>query len=91
VEAGAQQEIPVLGAGDFDITADDGAVHVDPGVAVGVAGFVESGGEEAAFEAAGTEEGLLGEGDGQERCSLATFTWDKSWSVCCDGQRAKSS
>jgi hypothetical protein len=60
-------------------------------VAVGVAGFVEGGGEEAGFEAGGAEEGLLGEGDGQERRSLATFTWDKSWPFCFDGQRAKSS
>jgi hypothetical protein len=51
VEAGAEQEIPVLGARDFNIASDDGAVHVDPGVAVGVAGFVEGGGEEAGFEA----------------------------------------
>jgi hypothetical protein len=66
METGAEQEIPVLGAGDFDIAAEDGAVHVDPGMAIGVAGFVEGGGEEASFEAGSTEEGLLGEGDAFE-------------------------
>ena len=39
------------------------------GVAVGVEGFVEAGGEEAGLEAGGAEHGLLGEGhalDGEE-------------------------
>jgi hypothetical protein len=32
-------------------------------MAIGIAGLVEGGGEKAGFEAAGTEEGLLGEGN----------------------------
>ena len=71
VETGAEQEIPILGAGDFDIAAQDGAVHVDPGMAIGVAGFVEGGGEEAGFEAGGAEEGLLDEGNTTARSGIA--------------------
>jgi hypothetical protein len=63
-EAGGEEVVAVLGAGDFDIAiAGEGLVHGEEGLIVADAeGFVEAGGEEAAFEAGGAEDGLLGEG-----------------------------
>jgi len=61
VEAFAQQVVAVLGAGDLDILRQGGA-HFEVGLILDADGFVEAGGEEAAFEAGGAEDGLLGEG-----------------------------
>ena len=56
--------VAVLGAGDFDIAiTGEFWAHEEDGVAGGVEGLVEAGGEEAGFEARGAEDGLLGEGD----------------------------
>jgi len=70
VESFAQRVIAVLGAGDFDIPiTGELRVHEDHRVTGLVEGLVEAGGEEAGFEARGTEDGLLGEGealDGEE-------------------------
>ncbi len=64
VETFAEEVVAVLGAGDFDIAiADEFGGHQDDGVAGGVEGLVEAGGEEAGFQSRGAEECLLGEGD----------------------------
>jgi len=67
MEAIAQQEVAVLGAGDFDIAvAGDGGIHEADGFAGAVEGLVEAGGEEAGFEAGAAEDGVLGKGDAFE-------------------------
>ena len=70
VETDGQGEVAVLGFDDFDVAgADEFLAHGDPGLSVGVEGFVHGGGHEAGFEAGDTEEGLLGEGqalDGED-------------------------
>jgi hypothetical protein len=67
VEAVAEQEVAVLGAGDFDIAvAGYGGVHEADGFAGAVEGHVEAGGEETGFEASAAEDGVLGEGDAFE-------------------------
>jgi hypothetical protein len=64
VEAIAQQEVAVLGTGDFDIAiAGDGGIHEADGFAAAIEGGVEAGGEVAGFEAGAAEDGVLGEGD----------------------------
>jgi hypothetical protein len=64
MEAHAQQEVPVLRAGDFDIAiAGEILVHEVGDVGGGFESLIEAGGEEAGFEAGGAEDGLLGEGD----------------------------
>ena len=65
-ETFAQQVVAVLGARDFEIASDEVRVYHYHGVISGVEGLVEAGGEEAGFEAGGTEESLLGEGDALE-------------------------
>jgi hypothetical protein len=67
VEAVAEQEVAVLGAGDFDIAvAGDDGVHEADGLAGAVEGHVEAGGEETGFQAGAAQDGLLGEGDAFE-------------------------
>jgi len=67
MEAIAQQEVAVLGAGDFDIAvAGDDGIHEANGFAGAVEGLVEAGGEETGFEAGAAEDGVLGEGDAFE-------------------------
>jgi hypothetical protein len=49
---------------DSDIAiADEVLGHADEEAAGGIEGFVEAGGEEAAFEVGDAEHGLLGEGN----------------------------
>ena len=67
MEAVAEQEVAVLGAGDFDIAvAGDGGIHEADGFAGAAEGHVEAGGEETGFEAGAAEDGVLGEGDAFE-------------------------
>jgi hypothetical protein len=67
VEAVSQQEVAVLGAGDFDIAvAGDDGVHEADGFAGAVEGHVEAGGEESGFQAGAAEDGVPGEGDAFE-------------------------
>jgi hypothetical protein len=62
-EAIGETVIAVLGASDVEIAlAGEFLAHGSEGVVVGVESFVEGGGEEAGFQAGGTEDGLLGEG-----------------------------
>jgi len=77
MESFAQQVVAVLGARDFDIpVAGEFLVHEDSWVAVGVECLVETGGEEAGFEARGAEDSLLGEGDR----SMAKSSWElRGW------------
>src|ERR1017187_7552853 len=64
VEAFAEDEIAILGAGDFDVAiAGEFRGHQMHGLALGVEGFVGAGGEWAGFEAGGADEGLLAGGD----------------------------
>ena len=64
VETFAEEEVAVLGAGDFDIPiAGEVRLHQSDGVFVGVESFIEAVGKEAGLEAGGAEECLLGEGD----------------------------
>ena len=58
----AEQEVAGLRARDFDF-ADEVRVGHDRRSIPKIEDFVEGGGEEAGFQAGGTEEGLLGEGD----------------------------
>jgi hypothetical protein len=64
VEAFGEEEVAVLGAGDFDISiAGELLVHGEEGFVVGdVEGLIEAVGEEAGFEAGGAADGLLGDG-----------------------------
>jgi hypothetical protein len=64
VEAFGEEEVAVLGAGDFDIAiAGELLIHGEEGLVVGdIEGFIEAGGEEAGFEAGGAADGLLGDG-----------------------------
>jgi hypothetical protein len=67
MEAIAEQEVAVLGAGDFDVAvAGYGGIHEADGFAGAVEGLVQAGGEEAGFEAGAAEDGVLGEGDAFE-------------------------
>ncbi len=74
-----QRVAAVLGAGDFDILIPgEFCGHEDHRVIGAVEGLVEAGGEEAGFQARGTEDSLLGEGDalaGEE------FLEDGFWGV----------
>jgi len=62
VETLGEGVIAVLGAGDLDIPGEL-LGHREEWTPAGVEGLIETGGEEAGFEARGAEEGLLGEGD----------------------------
>ena len=64
-EAFGEGEVAVLGAGDFQV-ADDFLGHGDDGLARGVQGLVEAGGEQAGFQAGGAEQGLLRQGNAFE-------------------------
>ena len=75
VETFAEAVVAVLGTGDvaaFDVAVLVGGVdHVgdqgdEDAVGAAVEGFVETGGEDAGFEAGGAAHGLLGDGDGLE-------------------------
>jgi len=71
MEAFAEEEVAILGAGDFDVAiAGENFVHEAERSVGGVERFVEGGGEQAAFEAGGAEDGLLGEGGALEREKL---------------------
>ena len=64
--------VPVLAASGFEIAHKFLAQRVD-GISVAVHSLVQAGGEEAGFEAGGTEEGLLGDGhalDGEQFLSV---------------------
>jgi hypothetical protein len=62
VEAIAQQVVSVLGLADFDIRGELG-VHGHAELSAGVEGLAQAEAEESGFEAGGSEDGLLGEGD----------------------------
>jgi len=63
MEAFGERAVALLGAGDFELAiAEELRVDEVDGLG-GVHGVVERGGEEAAFEASGAQQGLLGEGD----------------------------
>jgi hypothetical protein len=64
VETFGEEEVAILGAGDFDIAiARELLVHGEERLVVGdVEGLIEAVGEEAGFEAGGAADGLLGDG-----------------------------
>ena len=67
VEAFAESEVAVLAAGDLNVAiAGHLRVHGMYGVAAGVEGLVEAGGEEAGLQACGADEGHLAGGGALE-------------------------
>ena len=63
MEAFGEEEVTVLGFGDFVIPVDELGADAEEGPAFTVEGLIEAGGEDAGVEAIGAEDGLLGEGD----------------------------
>ena len=74
METFAQRVVAVLGARDFEIASGEVRVHHYHGVISGVEALVEAGGEEAAFEARGAEESLLGWARAMR--SMAKSSWE---------------
>lgn len=65
MDAFGQGEIAVLLAGDFDLAFEQVGGHGDEGL-FAAEGLIEGAGEQAAFEAGGAEQSLLGESDALE-------------------------